>query len=304
MEKIGKVELDDTFYGGTDLYSDGEIEEKLLNIAQSYTEAELNQIIARENSWPVMYHFSNIRQNIIEWIPINKNEKVLEVGSGCGAITGALARKAGKVDCIEHSKKRSMINAYRNREYENIKIFMGNFQDIEPNLDSDYDYITLIGVFEYSQGYINGEKPYIRMLESLKRHLARGGKIVIAIENRLGLKYWAGCTEDHVGRYFEGLEGYHNSEGVRTFSKKEWEKLIEISGMRGKFYYPYPDYKFPLAIYSDEYLPRKGELNLNSYNFDRKRITLFDEGKVFDSLITEDMFPMYSNSFLILLERG
>ena len=83
---------------------------------------------------------------------------------------------------------------------------------------------------------------------------------MIAIENRLGLKYWAGCTEDHVGRYFEGLEGYHNSEGVRTFSKKEWEKLIEISGMRGKFYYPYPDYKFPLAIYSDEYLPRKGEL--------------------------------------------
>ena len=76
-----------------------------MNIAQSYTEAELNQIIARENSWPVMYHFSNIRQNIIEWIPINKNEKVLEVGSGCGAITGALARKAGKVDCIELSKR-------------------------------------------------------------------------------------------------------------------------------------------------------------------------------------------------------
>lgn len=304
MEKIGKVELDDTFYGGIDLYSDGEIEEKLLKIAQSYPEEEFNQVIARENSWPVMYHFSNIRQNIIQWLPVGKNEKVLEVGSGCGAITGALARKAGAVDCIELSKKRSMINAYRNSEYENIKIIMGNFQDIEPNLASDYDCITLIGVFEYSQGYIKGEKPYTRMLESLKRHLAPDGKIVIAIENRLGMKYWAGCTEDHVGRYFEGLEGYHNSEGVRTFSKKEWEKLIEVSGMRGKFYYPYPDYKFPLAIYSDEYLPRKGELNLNSYNFDRKRITLFDEGKVYDSLIEEDMFPMYSNSFLILLERG
>lgn len=304
MEKIGKVELDDTFYGGTDLYSDGEIEDKLLRIAQNYTEEELNQVIVQENSWPVLYHFSNIRKNIIEWIPISKSEKVLEVGSGCGAITGALARKAERVDCIELSKKRSMINAYRNREYENIKIIMGNFQDIEPNLNSDYDYITLIGVFEYSQGYIKEEEPYIGMLESLKRHLAPGGKIVIAIENRLGLKYWAGCTEDHVGRYFEGLEGYHNAKGVRTFSKKEWEKLIKVSGMRGKFYYPYPDYKFPLSIYSDEYLPRKGELNLNSYNFDRKRITLFDEGKVYDSLIEEDMFPMYSNSFLILLERN
>ena len=55
----------------------------------------------------------------------------------------------------------------------------------------------------------------------MAKHLAPGGKIVIAIENRLGLKYWAGCAEDHVGKYFEGLEGYHNTKGVRTYSKKE-----------------------------------------------------------------------------------
>lgn len=304
MEKIGKVKLDDTYYSGKDLYSDGEIEEKLLTIAQKHTEEELNQVIARENSWPVMYHFSNIRQNIIDWLPITKEEKVLEVGAGCGAITGALARKAGEVDCIELSRKRSLINAYRNKEHDNIKIIMGNFQDIEPNLDSTYDYITLIGVFEYSQGYIQGENPYNRMLESIKGHLVPTGKIVVAIENRLGLKYWAGCTEDHVGRYFEGLEGYHTTKGVRTFSKKEWEKMIQETGLKAEFYYPYPDYKFPLSIYSDKYLPRKGELNLNSYNFDRKKIELFDEGKVYDSLIEDEMFPVYSNSFLILLERG
>ena len=135
MEKIGKVKLDDTYYSGKDLYSDGEVEEKLLTIAQKHTEEELNQVIARENSWPVMYHFSNIRQNIIDWLPITKEEKVLEVGAGCGAITGALARKAGEVDCIELSRKRSLINAYRNKEHDNIKIIMGNFQGIEPNLD-------------------------------------------------------------------------------------------------------------------------------------------------------------------------
>ena len=43
MEKIGKVKLDDTYYSGKDLYSDGEIEEKLLTIAQKHTEEELNQ---------------------------------------------------------------------------------------------------------------------------------------------------------------------------------------------------------------------------------------------------------------------
>mgnify|MGYP006938600231 CR=1 FL=1 len=43
---------------------------------------------------------------------------------------------------------------------------------------------------------------------------------MIAIENRLGLKYWAGCTEDHVGKYFEGLENYPDTRSVRTFPER------------------------------------------------------------------------------------
>ena len=30
----------------------------------------------------------------------------------------------------------------------------------------------------------------------------------MAIENKLGLKYWSGCKEDHTGRYFEGVSKY------------------------------------------------------------------------------------------------
>ena len=147
QEKIGNVVLDYEYYPGEDLYSDGPVEEELLEIAKSHKEEELNQVIAQKNSWPVLYHFSHIRQNILEWIPMTKKDKVLEIGSGCGAITGALARKAGSVTCIELSKMRSTINAYRNRDYENVKIMVGNFQDIEKNLEEKFDYITLIGVF-------------------------------------------------------------------------------------------------------------------------------------------------------------
>ena len=39
----------------------------------------------------------------------------------------------------------------------------------------------------------------------MNRHLKKGGRIVIAIENRLGLKYFAGCAEDHLGTYFSGI---------------------------------------------------------------------------------------------------
>ena len=93
-----------------------------------------------------------------------------------------------------------------NKKYDNIEILVGNFQDISQNLNEKFDYITLIGVFEYSAGYIGGEQPYVDMLKTVSRFLKPDGKLIIAIENRLGLKYWAGCREDHVGDFFEGIE--------------------------------------------------------------------------------------------------
>ena len=131
---------------------------------------------------------SPLRENIVDWIPMDKDAKVLEIGSGCGAITGKLAMKAGSVTCIDLSKKRSLINAYRHQDCDNVTIHVGNFQDIEPELPDDYDYICFIGVFEYGQSYIGTGNPYVDWLRMMHGHLKEGGRIVIAIENKLGLK--------------------------------------------------------------------------------------------------------------------
>ena len=64
MEKIGQVLLDDTLYPGKDLYTDGAIEDEMLEIARNYREEEWNQVIAERASWPILYHFSHIRENI------------------------------------------------------------------------------------------------------------------------------------------------------------------------------------------------------------------------------------------------
>lgn len=304
-DKIGNVNLDYNNYSGVDLYSDGIIEDELLEIVKNHTKEEFNKIIAQRKKWPIIYHLSHIRSNIIQWLPITKENTVLEVGAGCGAITGTLSDMAKRVTCIELSKKRSLINAYRNKEKSNINILLGNFEDIEKNLTEKYDYITLIGVFEYSESYISDENPYEMFLKKIKSHLKENGKIILAIENKLGLKYWAGCQEDHINRYFEGIEDYTNTSGVKTFSKNELEKIIKKCEFKQyKFYYPYPDYKLPMSIYSDEYLPNEGELNNNMRNFDKERIITFDEIKVYNMLIKEKIFPLYSNSYLVVLGVG
>ncbi len=300
-ELIGGVQLKYEHYSGNDLYCDGDVEDEILSIVQSYSPLEYPSIIEEKKSWPVLYHLSPQRQNIVDWLPMDRSMKVLEIGSGCGAITGILASRAGRVDCVDLSRKRSLINAYRHESCDNIVIHVGNFTDIEPDLDKDYDYIFLIGVLEYSQSYIHTDTPFEDMLKTVLKHKAENGRLVVAIENRYGLKYWAGCAEDHLGTMFSSVEGYKDGGGVRTFSRKGLEKICEAAGTGPcRFYYPYPDYKFMTTLFSDNRLPVKGELYNNMRNYDRDRMVLFDEKAVFDGLIDEGQFPFFSNSYLIV----
>ena len=304
LDEIGKVKLDYSKYPGEDFYCDGTVEDEMLDIVKNYSPAEYAKVIEERRSWPILYHLSALRENIVDWIPMKKTDKVLEVGSGCGAITGTLARKAGSVTCVDLSKKRSLINAYRHSECDNVTIHVGNFKDIEPELPKDYDYICLIGVFEYGQAYIGGKTPYEDFLKILQKHLAPDGRIVIAIENKYGLKYFAGCKEDHLGSWFSGIENYPDGGVVRTFSRKKLEGIFDACGVTERsFYYPYPDYKFMTMVYSDAYLPGRGELSNNLRNFDRDRMLLFDEKSAFDGIVEEGLFSVFSNSYLAVIGK-
>lgn len=304
QEKIGKITLDYEFYPGEDLYSDGDVEDQMLSIVKEHKPSEYRKLVEEAGSWPILYHLSSLRGNIVDWLPIHSRMKVLEIGSGCGAITGTLAQKAGSVTCVDLSKKRSQINAYRNQEYDNVTIHVGNFKDIEPSLPNDFDYVLLIGVFEYAAGYIGGENPYEEFMRILYRHCKFDGHLVIAIENKFGLKYWAGCREDHAGLYFEGLENYPHGGSARTFTRHGLEEIMKKVGVdEYHFYYPYPDYKFMHSIYSDQHLPKPGELSTNMRNFDRERMQLFDETAVFNTILQENEFPLFSNSYMVVTGR-
>ena len=300
IKKIGQVKLDYGHYPGTDLYSDGCVEEDILALVAGKPPEAWSAIIEQKRDWAYFYHLSPLRQNIIEWLPLKKTDKVLEIGSGCGALTGMLAERAGEVVCVDLSDTRSRINAHRHAGCENITIHVGNFADVEPELAADFDFILLIGVFEYSAMYLGGDDPFVEMLRIARRHLAADGHLAIAIENRLGLKYWAGAAEDHLGSFFSGLEGYAEGGHARTFSQGQLLQILVKAGIADyHFYYPYPDYKFMTTLFSDDRLPQKSELYDNMRNFDRHRMLLFNEKQVFDSLIADGLFPLFANSFFI-----
>lgn len=298
-DQIEKV-LNLSFYKGKDLYSDGDIEDELLNIVQNND--DYMGILKNDNRWPILYHLSPIRENLLEWYDYDKNGSVLEIGAGCGAVTGVFCRKTSRVVGIELSKRRSMINATRNAKYGNLEIIVGNFEDIQ--IKEKFDYVSLIGVLEYSPLYINCESPFEDMVKRAKGFLKDDGKLIIAIENKMGLKYLAGATEDHTGVPFDGVNNYENIDYVKTLSKPEIIDLLRNAGYRKiEFYYPMPDYKMPNVIYSDNRLPNVGELRNIINVFDRERYQTFNEEIVFDQLIKDGLFDYFANSFLIFASK-
>ena len=89
---------------------------------------------------------------------------------------------------------------------------------------------------------------------------------------------------------------------VRTFSRKKLERIFDTCGVGERsFYYPYPDYKFMTTVYSDAYLPGRGELSNNLRNFDRDRMLLFDEKSAFDGMVEEGLFSVFSNSYMAVI---
>lgn len=288
------------WYNGSDSYSDGDIEDIIIQLIAGNKPEDYIDAIYNNFHWATYYHLTRTRRNILNWYPFNKDADVLEIGCGLGAITGLLCDHCKSVTAVELSKRRATAALLRCREKDNLEIIVGNLNDIEFN--KKYDYITLIGVFEYQGSYTDTNDPYADFLKKIKGLLKPGGKLLIAIENQYGLKYWCGAREDHTQIPFDGINQYHNSNrGVRTFSRNELEQLIKRSGFNNTyFYYPMPDYKLPTVIYSQDYLPTNSCMeNVRFYYVPDNTTLVANEADIYHDIIDNNVFEFFANSFLV-----
>lgn len=297
LYKVNNVTVDLSCYYGNGQYSDGDVENEIL---EALKQEKADELLHSDNRWPVLYHLSSIRHNLLEGINLKKDATVLEIGCGCGAITGVLCKKVKSVDAVEISPRRAEIAAYRNQEYNNLTIHVGNLNDMK--FGKKFDYVTLIGVLEYAGSFTKTDNPYVDFLQNCRNFLKDDGVLILAIENRLGMKYWSGAREDHTGGYFDGITGYTKTTAVRTFARKELKNLLQIAGYgEQKWFYPHPDYKMPFDIFSDEHTPEtKDVYGLTNCEYDMDRLELFSELNATIGIIEAGLYQEFANSFLVL----
>jgi len=290
--------IDYSRYSGTDSYSDGDIENIITDYIKNAPDGNVAAALEYDTRWACFYHLTPIRENILNWYPFKPGASALEIGGGFGAVTGALCDKCASVTAVELSKRRAEGLFARHQHRDNLKVIVGNLNDIEFN--EKFDYITLIGVLEYACAFTDAPDPFNAFLSKLRKLLKPDGRLLIAIENRYGLKYWCGAEEDHTGHPFDGLNNYEGVTHAKTFGKAELTKLLTAAGFQAcNYYYPYPDYKLPNVIYTDRFLPSTDaaaaprEFYLNNEYFTANERGLLPE-------ISENgAFPFFSNSYFV-----
>lgn len=289
-------------------YSDGEIEDRLLSFFESpeyMGKRNIDQFLDIDSSWASIYHLSPARKNILSWYDFDSKAELLEVGAGCGALTELFCDRVANVTANELTQKRANILKARLSHKTNLSVQVGNIQNM--TFKNKFKYITSIGVLEWIGKSISmdssGDDPHLNFLVNLKSHLTSDGSLIIAIENRFGLKYWAGCPEDHTGKLFDSLENYPDPNNrIKTYSKIELSNLLKKAGFNTiYFYYPFPDYKLPNEIFSEDYLPNQNHSMRfgNLTGLQDKAQILFNQDRVMEGLINNNQFEFFSNSFLV-----
>jgi SAM-dependent methyltransferase len=235
-------------------YNDGdEAELRIAGIIETASDITVLSPELRQHciDWPSLYHLSPTRANILRPFSAWLMGDILEIGAGCGAITRYLGESGADILALEGSSRRAAITRSRTRDLKNVMVLAENLDQFQT--EHRFDVITLIGVLEYANLFTAGVTPALTMLERVRSLLKPGGKLIIAIENQLGLKYFAGAPEDHLGQSMYGIEGRYNMDQPQTFGRTVLAGLLKKAKFATvEFLAPFPDYKFPISILTSE----------------------------------------------------
>ena len=273
-----------------------QVEQDIDNYITLHPDGVYDEELIADGRWEVFFHLSDMRQALFGWYDMPKDADVLEIGCGFGALTGVLADRAAHVAALDDSLFRARACAKRWDKKDNLDVYAGQLRDIP--FSQRFDVVTLVDILPRVAGGDKSLAPYVAYLKSLLAYLKPQGRLLLAMDNRLGLKFICGAHDPYSDEPFGELSGV--SDRGRLFTPAEvGEILAEAGFIYWKFYYPLPDYRLPQFVFTDDALPDPniGEMLIPYDPMPESRI--LPEASLYEAFIRNDLFPGTANSILV-----
>lgn len=239
----------------------------------------IREILKENSRLDLLYALSSQRELLLEWYEFEPEAELLQVGADYGAMTGLFRTSVAEVTVLDADEQALKTVEMRYPGAANIRYerkTLTAYAESEQkkagmqNSGKRFDYVVIAGTLQ---------APYEENIDAARTLLKPDGVLILASANALGMKYFAGSREEEC-----------------ELTKPELMKLL--TG-QPRFYYPMPDYRTPVSIYSDRYLPKKGDLTRVTPAYDYPCYHMMDMGEKFDVVCEAGLFDLYANSYLV-----
>ena len=300
-----------TMIGDSLPYADG-AEDELLAVLAAAEDRRVgaDELAEAVHDWPTAYHLAPERAMLLAPLDIRSGDRVLDVGAGSGVNTRLCADRGAVVTAVEGSAARARLIAERNAGLGNVEVLCGPLDGLGEDRRAAFDVVLVVGVLEYAGTAPGGDGGPERLLRQVADALAPGGVVVLAIENRLGLKYLLGFPEDHLGVPWVGWEGYRPGEPT-TWSRRELAGMLTDAGLAAqRWLYPFPDYKLPTTVLAEPIHDRPDGADLVDQLVGHptsgqyaQPVFVADDRAAHRTMLTAGLGPEVANSFLVVAGR-
>lgn len=166
--------------------------------------------------------------------------------------------------------------------------------------EEKYDIIVAVDVLEYAkvpEAFFNG----------IRRRLKPGGKLLLAADNRLGIRYFCGDQDFFTSKNFDGIENYRHLlawerevAAGRAYAKAEIVRFLEAAGFsHHRFFSVFPRLSNPQLLLAEDYEPNEA-LDLRVFPEYNSPDTVFlMEEELYPSLMENHLLHGMANGFFV-----
>jgi len=207
----------------------------------------------------VEYLTNRERLSVLDILPLEKGQNILEIGPGYGQMTGAIAQRVASVDVIEADTAQARFCRVRldQEGLDNVRVTAGGSEAGLPYADGAFDGVVMNLVFEWCavRSKLPHEQVQLAYLAEIARVLKPGGFLYLSTKNRYALRLLVGGRDEHMAyRRFgsalpraigKALMGRERPHGY-LYSFKALRSRIADAGFRIETpYWAVPDMRWP-----------------------------------------------------------
>lgn len=166
--------------------------------------------------------------------------------------------------------------------------------------DGSFDYVVSVALPERS------EHP-AHVFASLKKYLKPTGRMLLAMNNRMGIRYYIGDRDPYTNRNFDGVENYRRAYNKpqdpflgRCYDEVELRTMLADCGFHKlNFYSVISDLTEASMLFRGDYLPKEDLATRITPRYEFPDTIFLEEEGLYGGLIGNGLFHKLANAYLI-----